>query len=155
GHIVANEDVALGVLGQVNLEATKSITIGANGEVLATHTIGTPGSVTVSAPLVKIQGGTINTNSANAQASPITITADKVQLSNGAVISADREGTASGTGGAGTISITAGREVNLRNGTVVSADATGTGNAGHITIEAGKKVDIQDSSVSAQAQHGN
>lgn len=84
-------------------------------------------------------------------ASPIAVAAAKsITLDHGTITTATDD-----PGQAGTVHLHAGKSIQLRNGSLVSADNAGEGDAGHIAIHAGKSVVIRDSLVSARAPRGN
>jgi large exoprotein involved in heme utilization and adhesion len=66
--------------------------------------------------------------------------------------SASRITTSAKQGEGGAITITAGENVFLNNGTLVAADSSGPKNAGSIRIEAGSTIQVKDSSVTTEAE---
>jgi filamentous hemagglutinin family protein len=55
----------------------------------------------------------------------------------------------------GKVHLQAGKSIELRNGSLISAEPTDVGDAGHIAIQAGRSVIIRDSTISAKAERGN
>lgn len=158
GLILANELISLGILGAVNLEGTKSVTLSETGTISrANNSTSTQrGSTTITAPSVDIQGRII-TDGNTAPASPVTIAGEHIRISNGAVISTNTEQIFLTTpGNAGAITITADKTVSIQDATISANQSSGLtpGQAGPITIEAGKNIVIDNSSISAQSRSG-
>ncbi len=87
---------------------------------------------------------------------PIEINATKsITLDYGTITTANTRWE----GQSGAVRLRAGKSIELRNGSLISADHPGTGDAagdaGHIAIQAGKRVVIRDSTVSAKSEQGN
>jgi len=124
----------------------------------STSTPGTGGNLELVADQVTLSGGAsiaaTSTVSPNAgKAGDISITAHSTFQSDNSTVITSAEQAAGGD-----ITLTAGQDVLLRNGTLVSAESSGSGDAGNITISAGNTYLSENSSVttvSKQADGGN
>ena len=89
--------------------------------------------------------------SANAgKAGDISITAHNTFQSDNSTVNTSAEQAAGGD-----ISVTAGQDVLLRNGSLVSAESFGAGNAGNISIRAGHSYLSENSSVTTNAKQAD
>jgi len=87
----------------------------------------------------------------------ITISGNHVEISNGGIVSADSGGilageSLSGTGLAGDITINAGREINLSDGTISTRAVTSDG--GNITMTAPDQIYLLDSEITTSVESG-
>ena len=119
--------------GAININAADTISISGTGSAISTSTFGDG------------NGGTI------------TINGNKVEISNGGIVSADSGGTLageflSGNGLAGNISIAAGNEIELSNGTISTRAVTSDG--GNIALTAPERIYLLNSEITTSVESG-
>ena len=139
---------ATGRGGSVTVTASDSISVSA-GTILGAFSLGSgdAGRVSISTPNLSLtSGGTLSTlASAGGRAGNIAIDAGSVSMRAGTIDSTTR-----GAGAGGNIDIRS-RDVDLREGSFITAASEGTGNAGNITITASRSFQSHDSSVTTLA----
>ena len=150
----------LGSAGNVNIVASKSISMAGVSDVTipfpteigsVTNSAGNAGLVQIVAPTVHVGDRAVISASSQSAGHAGTIVIDaarNISTDNGTI-------TAAGHGQGGNVSLHAGKSVQIRNGSLISADNTGVGDAGHIVIQAGTRFVSHDSTVSAQAEEGH
>jgi len=112
------------------------------------------GQVTITADRLTLDNGSIVTTSASevgGRAGDVVLTVGTVSLSNGATI----DSSTSQTGQAADIKVLAGGSVTLTNGSTISASSTGSANAGNITINTGSQFAMTNSSVTTEASQAS
>ena len=124
-----------------------------NATISATSNAGNAGSVTIKdANTVQSTNGSVTTESTTGAGGSITIDAvNSINLS-GTTISAKVTG---GTEDGGNITVSAGQQVTMENGTVVSAQSLSTdekaGDAGTVTVKAGNQFLMNNSSITTES----
>ncbi len=134
--------------GALTVSATGSVSITGNSKIRVSTQDATGSLLTVSAPTVTMNQGSLQTNTiAAGDAGTIAVNAGNLSISGpGAGLFSETTGAGAG----GTIMVQAAQSVNLSNGATISSNSTGTGNAGNISITA-NQVNLFDSSITTQA----
>jgi filamentous hemagglutinin family protein len=156
---ISASSTGAGNAGSVTV-STSQLSVLSGGQITTnTQQGGNAGHITVQglsgagtfAESVSISG--VNTTVSSSSAGPgnggdITMDAGRVDLTNGAVVSA----SSTGLGKAGAISITATDQFQMNNGTVTTATAHSDG--GNIAIKAGNLVQLRNSEITTNVQGG-
>ena len=151
---------AHGSAGNINIEASKSVSLSGVSDVTSpafpsqissmTTSVGNAGRVSIVTPILHVQDQAVVSASSEGagRAGTIVINAARnISTDNGNI-------TASGPGQGGDVSLHAGEAIRLRNGSVISADSTDIGNAGQIVLDAGRNVVVEASRLSTEARRG-
>ncbi|GKS63707.1 hypothetical protein YTPLAS72_10110 [Nitrospira sp.] len=173
-----------GSSSNINIVASQSISmagVGVDNRGLEFHSginsssEGRTGSIHLIAPTMTLSDGALvrTTSLSSGDQGPIILDVARLNLLRGASVESSGFGTASMVINAaetvtldkgsitaradegGNVNLRAGKSIELRNGSLISADHTDVGDAGHIAIQAGEGVVIRDSTISTQAEQGN
>ncbi|MBK7002489.1 MAG: filamentous hemagglutinin N-terminal domain-containing protein [Rhodoferax sp.] len=136
----AAKESSSGQTGSVNVSATQAVTIASDGQISIKNSgtstqpeALTATTLTVNAPSITIDGGHITANtSGNVAAGTIVASADSLYIRNSGSISSDT----TGSGNAGTVSVTAGSRLDMLSGAQISSATTAAGQAGSVGVSA-------------------
>lgn len=110
----------------------------------------------LNAPAINVQAGSLVTQGTSVPAGDISLTAQSINLTNGAQLTADTNGTAK----AGSITLNAEGMISITNGSTISSSSTaifpqgstpGPGDAGHIMLISGESISVANSKISTSA----
>lgn len=132
---------------KTTIGVTKEIPSGSGG-VISIQGLKNPGTSIV---IAGTESSIVTSTNGTGPGGAIDLTANSLTIQNGGTILASTAGTDSRATG-GSITIKATDQVILTNGASISANSTGPGNAGAISINAGQQLEVRDgSSITTQA----
>lgn len=166
--ISSNTYYGSGDAGEININASKSLNIDLNGTVSSTahrNTTGDAGNINITTSTLSMTGkgdtdgdGNPTEDSAlitsdtltgsSGKGGSVNITADSINLNNGATIAV----ASGGSGNAGDINITTNAKLTANQG-FISSKAT-TADGGNINLKNAKLIDLQNSKVTASVSGG-
>jgi filamentous hemagglutinin family protein len=155
--VITSDTFGPGSGGQVTVKADRLLVSGAGAVITSSAqpgSTGAAGTVAVTARELELRdGGQIFSGTwAHGDAGHITINAQHLLVSGISVISG--VAVPGSTGAAGTVALTA-RELELRDGGVVSTESLGSGPGGSITLTAANTLRLSNAAISAQTASTN
>jgi len=152
-----------GAAGAIAIDLAGDLLVDAGGEIRArTRGGGDAGAISIAAggSVGLRDGGRISAaalGTATGEAGDVSIAAETVSIDGGEVATEAANGTADGMLEpiGGDLAISAGEEVLLTRGAVVSASSLGTQDAGRITIGADRRLVVADSRIATEATIGD
>ncbi len=148
-----SNNILNGDAGDVKIEADSSLEIRDHGLITSgTDTTGAGGNISLIGSNVTLESSAQVTAASTGinNSGGITINArSNFESDNSTVL------TSAKLAGGGNISIAAGQDILLNNGTLISAKSSGSGNAGNITLNAGNTYLSENSSVATEAKQAD
>jgi len=127
--------------GNIAIEATEAVSISSGGRVSIGVQNVAGGSVSISAPMIALDGGIVETpTGGTGTAGSVALNAGTLTLANGSVIRSD---TTQGLANGGAVMGTASDSISLSGGSTIRSNSVqGGGNAGAISLIAGNSVSL-------------